>query len=393
MTSAPTTASGVSAASRARASTAPPPRTSARWQRLHHHEFWPTWLLYGLIGPRLAWEMLRRGSATLPSLCNPGIENGGGICGESKFAIQSRLRDPLGRVLPCALIPAGDIEARVRALRDGAAAIGVGYPFILKPDRGERGHGVKLVATEDQARAYLHAMRRDAVVQQYHPGPEECGIAWIRGYRPPGRDPRPDLAGRIYALTRKTFPVITGDGVSSLRELIERHPRFSLQASVFLTRFGAAAERTPARGELVRLAQSGNHCQGTRFSDGADLITPALEEAIDRIARDFPSLDSSPDGLDIGRFDLRYTNDDDLRAGRGFAIVELNGLTGEPTNIYDPQRGLGWALDTLFGQWREAYRLGAERRARGHGPTLGIRRTLALRREHVASLDGPTVAD
>ncbi len=39
-------------------------------------------------------------------------------------------------------------------------------------------------------------------------------------------------------------------------------------------------------------------------------------------------------GLDFGRFDLRYASDEDLKAGRGFKIIELNGTMSESTNLY-----------------------------------------------------------
>src|SRR5690606_11014657 len=76
-------------------------------------------------------------------------------------------------------------------------------------------------------------------------------------------------------------------------------------------------------------------------------------------------------GFDLGRFDVRYANDDDLRRGRGFAIIELNGSTSESTNMYDPGRSVLWAWGVLLKQWEAVYRLGAARRARGAAP-MGV---------------------
>jgi hypothetical protein len=187
-------------------------------------------------------------------------------------------------------------------------------------------------------------------------------------------------------VTRKEFPVIVGDGRRTLEQLIHAHPRFHRQAGVFLERFAAERGRVLAPGESLRLALSGNHCQGTLFSDGADLITPDLELAIDRLARGFKG------GLDIGRFDIRYESDEALRRGDGFAVVELNGTMGESTNIYDPERSIFWAYSVLGAQWKLLYELGAARRREGARPLSVLEIWRELRR-HLRERSGPAVAD
>lgn len=44
--------------------------------------------------------------------------------------------------------------------------------------------------------------------------------------------------------------------------------------------------------------------------------------------------------------------------GEGFAIVELNGVLSESTNIYDPQGSLLTAYRTLARQWALAFSIG-----------------------------------
>ena len=152
-------------------------------------------------------------------------------------------------------------------------------------------------------------------------GPFEAGLFYIRF---------PDEArGRLFSITDKRFPVVTGDGRSTLDQLIVAHPRYRLQAAVFRQRHAAALERMPAAGARVALARAGNDCQGTEFLDGTWLKTPALEAAVDAIAQQI-------DGVHFGRFDVRYHNRDAFLAGEDFAIVELNGVTSEATHIYDP---------------------------------------------------------
>ena len=103
-----------------------------------------------------------------------------------------------------------------------------------------------------------------------------------------------------------------------------------------------------------------------------------IREAIDAVARHFQ-------GFFIGRFDLRYSDVEAFRAGRGFAVVELNGVTGESTNLYDPSWSLWAAYRTLFRQWALLYAIGAANRRRGARPTGA----LALLRLVWAAYRGP----
>jgi hypothetical protein len=221
----------------------------------------------------------------------------------------------------------------------------------------------------------------NVLVQRFHPGPEECGVLWARSdSRGNGR------LGHIYSITRKEFPHVEGDGHRTLAELIWRHPRYHRQAPVFLERFADQHDMVLGAGERLRLCQSGNHCQGTLFRDGADLITPALEARIDQIVRTFAG------ELDIGRFDLRYESDVLLRRGEGFGIVEFNGTAGESTNIYDPDRSVLWTYRVLYGQWKLLYELGAQRRRAGVQP-LRVWELLRQIRGHFADRRGSPIAD
>jgi hypothetical protein len=118
----------------------------------------------------------------------------------------------------------------------------------------------------------------------------------------------------------------------------------------------------PGAGEKVGLVELGTHCRGAVFLDGGWIKTDALEAAIDRICRDF-------DGFYFGRFDIRAPNVEDFRQGRNFRVIELNGVTSEATNIYDPKNSLLDAYKILFAQWRIAFAIGAQNRARGFRPT------------------------
>lgn len=323
-------------------------RLLAASARLWRWEFWPSWLFYLPLVPWLILLALRHRSLTVWTAANPGIPHGG-VVGESKHAILQQL--PTSSTIPSALIESGALPNRVAEVRTLVAEGGWAFPLVLKPDAGQRGAGVQLVHDLVAVDKYLQAQQGPVLVQPYHPGPCEAGVFY---FRLPG-----EPTGHILAITDKVFPIIEGDGTHTLEELIWRHPRYRMQAATFLARHDTDRERVLAEGETLRLALAGNHCQGTLFRDGSHLFTPELEHRIDAMARQVA-------GFHIGRFDIRYREVNCFMAGKDLAVVELNGVTSEATNIYDPCGSILKAYSTLFRQWDLLFRIGAANRAAGH---------------------------
>ena len=321
--------------------------TLERWRRW---EFWPSWL-FNL--PVVVWVLVlavRYRSLALFTLANPGIPDGGFV-GESKSAILAHL--PTEWVMPWSVLAPGTVETRLGSLRQMMAERRWAFPLVFKPDVGQRGAAVRWISNEETARVYLMTVEGAVVVQVPHEGPFEAGVFYVR-------DPT-ERYGRIVSITDKRFPVVTGDGGSTLAELVALHERFRVQARVFHARLADRWHQVPAAGERVALGRAGNHCQGTEFLDGQWLATPALERRVDSIAKHFP-------GFFFGRFDVRYHSREGFMAGQEFAIIELNGVTSEATHIYDPSASLltGWA--TLMRHWSLAFAIGAKNRARGLRP-------------------------
>jgi hypothetical protein len=344
------------------------------WGRWRRWEFWPSWLFYLPVAGWVALLALRyRGFGTIAA-ANPGIRDGG-IAGESKFEILSRL--PAAWTLPTLRIGQASADAREREAADALSRMGWPLPVVLKPDVGQRGMGVRLARSRDDVARYIRATSEAVLMQPYHPGPGEAGILY---HRVPGA-----RQGRILAITHKCFPEVIGDGTSTLRQLIARHPRFRLQANLFLRRHRDAAALVLAAGERFQLTIAGNHAQGTIFRDGAHLWTPALEARIDAIAQSYP-------GFFIGRFDVKYRDVEAFRAGADLAIVELNGATGEPTNVYAPEGSLVAAYRGLFRQWTLVFRTGDANRRAGV-PATGVRRLAALVGAHLAPRTAWDISD
>jgi hypothetical protein len=328
-------------------------RVGLRVARLSKWEFWPAWIFYPPVALYCVWQGIKHHSFSLPAVANLNQKNGG-IVGESKIGILSELMTTSPELTAEAFLVEADSAAiRLARISELCLRHEIGMPFVLKPDIAQRGAGFKKIQSMEEVREYLSRVSAPLILQRYVAAPYEAGIFY---YRFPD-----ELKGHILGITRKVFPCVTGDGIRTIRELIEADSRAQLIAHTYLKRFGAEAERVIARGEQFRLVEAGNHCQGCEFRDGSELFTRELLDAFDSISQNLR-------GFFVGRFDVRYWSDDDLRQGRNFQIIELNGAASEPTHVYDSRNSLWSAYRTLFHQWRIVYTIGAANRRLGFRP-------------------------
>ncbi|HEV8396343.1 MAG TPA: alpha/beta fold hydrolase [Vicinamibacterales bacterium] len=313
------------------------------WRRLTRWEYWPLWAVYPPVALWIAWLSIKHRGITLFTAANPAIPSSG-VVGESKFAILRGLGAPAAWIARSGFIPAAlPLRARLQTAEAFMATHGLSLPIVLKPDQGERGAGVKVARRVGELEAYLQRATGDVVIQEYVPG-VEFGVFYVR---------RPSEArGVILSITEKHLPAVIGDGRRTLEQLILDHPRAVCMARFHLAQQHDRLASVPAAGAVMSLGDCGSHCRGAEFLDGRRYSTPALEDAVEAVARRF-------DGFYFGRFDLRSPSPDAFARGE-FTVIELNGVTSEATHIYDPAVSLLDAYRALFGQWSLAFEIGAE---------------------------------
>jgi membrane protein DedA with SNARE-associated domain len=326
---------------------------SISFDRIVRWEFWPAWLFYSPVAAICLWLGFRYKGFSLPTVANLNQQKGG-IVGESKIGILQTLMETSPEYTSDGyLVSEGSAEYRIEAIGEICLRHEIHFPFVLKPDTAQRGAGFRKIESFDEIENYFAQVSSQLILQRYVEGPNEAGIFYYRFPK--------EQRGHIFGITRKQFPVVMGDGLRSLRELIESDARARLIAGTYLERFASAADRILPRGESMRLVEAGNHCQGCIFKEGEDLYSEELRTAFDEISQKLP-------GFYIGRYDIRYGSDDELRAGKGFQIIELNGAASEATNIYDEGNSLWSAYNTLYRQWKLVFQIGAANRSRGHRP-------------------------
>lgn len=212
--------------------------------------------------------------------------------------------------------------------------LGLQYPLIAKPDIGLRGSGVKKINSDDELKAYHQKADFDFLVQDLIPYEKEVGIFYVR--YPNKKE------GRITGIVSKEFLIITGDGSSTIEQLIRKNPRYELQYESLLREYGTKLlEILPDR-EKLNLVPYGNHARGAKFIDCSHWISPKLTQTINEICLQIP-------GFYYGRLDVMYRSWEELERGESFSIVEINGASSEPTHIYDPAH-------SLFFAWKELSR-------------------------------------
>ncbi|GAB4231376.1 MAG: hypothetical protein Kow00109_03500 [Acidobacteriota bacterium] len=319
-------------------------------------ETWPPALFYAPVALYAVWLALRYGGAGCLTAVNPGIYLSGWV-GESKSRIlelvppeEAHRVATWTRVSPREWSGLALVELERRLSR-----VGLGFPVVAKPDVGQRGDGVVLCRDVTALSRYLQAFPDgpDVLLQEFVPGPHEAGILY---YRLPGED-----VGRIFSLTYKEFPIVRGDGVHTVRELIARDERAGRFLESYAANLGERLDTVPAEGEEVPLVFSGNHCRGAVFRDATGRVTPELEREVERLMKKLP-------GVYFARLDVRFSSWDEFLGQGSFRILEINGAAAEATHIWDARNALRDVYATLFRQFRILYEIGSRNLARGIRP-------------------------
>ncbi len=324
----------------------------SRWRRLTHWEFWPSYVFYPPVIAYIVYLGVRYRHPLLFTAANPAIPLSG-LIGESKTAILDGLKARSDLIARYDRIPANlEAHQKEHAVISFMDRHGMTFPCVIKPDAGQRGLGVAVIRNQRQLADYFSESRPDSIVQEYVPG-FEFGVFY---YRMPGQ-PR----GHIYSITEKRFPIVVGDGKNDLEHLILKDPRAVCMAPFYIRMHDERRYWVPAEDESVQLVELGTHARGAVFHDGRWVKTQEIERAIDELSQGY-------DGFFFGRYDVRTPSIDEFRAGRGFKVIELNGVTAESTNMYNPGNGLFDAYPILFKQWHIAFKIGDRNRRLGVKP-------------------------
>lgn len=335
-----------------------------KWKRIINWEFWSPFIPYTFVMIYVFGLWIKHRSATVFTLANPAIPEGGFIK-ESKKEILDGIKAK-DSVANYALIQKEeDTDQKIEKIESFMDEFDLSLPIVLKPDVGERGRGVFIPKTKEELEHLITELDSDYIVQEFIGG-EEYGVFY---YCYPNEE-----HGHIFSITQKIYLKLYGDGVHTLEELILKDPRAVCLAELHFDKHIDDLYEIPEEGEEIRLVEHGTHARGAIFYDGNELITPELIKEIDRISKSF-------DGFYFGRYDIKVPSKEAFIKGENLTVIEVNGVTSESTNIYDPKHSFFFGIKKLMRQWKLVYEIGSRVKARNpdlKSPT--VRHLLSLLR-------------
>ncbi len=305
------------------------------FQKIVNWELWNFYVLYLPISPVWLWYCLRSRSFWYFSSSNPTITFGG-FEGEGKKEMYDQL--PM-ELVPRTIYIMHDLpyENVERIVHEA----GFSFPFIVKPDVGMKGILFRKIDNADQLRKYHEKVPVEYIVQDLVDLPVEVSVFY---YRHPA-----EQKGIVSGFIHKELLQVKGDGQSTLRQLVEQHPRAKFRLEEMEHRHGHLFDRVIPEGEIFYLSYAGNHNRGAQFTNLHNEINEVMHQVFDELSHNTRFY--------YGRYDIKTTSIDDLKQGKNFLILEFNGCGAEPNHIYDCGMSLWKAYGVILEHWKALYRI------------------------------------
>ena len=238
------------------------------------------------------------------------------------------------------------VRSADRAVR---AAERLGYPVVTKPYDGNHGRGISIgLKNAEEVRAGFAAAAEHSnsvIVETYLQGEDHRLLV---------------VAGELIAATRRTPGRVVGDGVHTVRELVDivnQDPRrgvghekvmtrleLDAQAETMLARQGLTADSRIPADQVVALRSTANLSTGGTATDVTDIIHP---DNRDMAVRAVTAI-----GLDVGGVDFLCPDIAESYKTVGGGICEVNAAPGFRMHVAPsegtPRDAAGPVIDMLF---------------------------------------------
>jgi hypothetical protein len=310
--------------------------SSKSLQKIFNWELWNFYVLYAPVSVVWFWYCLRSWSVWFFSSSNPTITFGG-FEGEGKKEMYDQLPPHL---VPRTIYIMHDLTYQevIQKVRDA----GFNYPFIVKPDVGMKGMLFRKIESEEQLVRYHERIPVEYIVQDLVELPVEVSVFY---YRYPDQQ-----KGTVSGFIHKELLQVKGNGESTLKELIQQHPRAKFRMDEMEHRHGHRFNRVIPQDEIFYLSYAGNHNRGAHFTNLHKEIDEDLQKVFDKLSH-------YTDKFFYGRYDIKTTSIEDLKKGKNFLILEFNGCGAEPNHIYDCGMSIWKAYGVILTHWKALYRI------------------------------------
>jgi hypothetical protein len=336
-----------------------------RISKIFYWEFWPVWLSGSPLVLFLFYFGIKARKLFFLTNVNPAFENSA-LLYASKFKILQQLN-------PSAVPKSVFFKHQKTSLEELSALLEshqLQFPIIVKPDKGERGLLVEKICNLTQLHKYLSSNKIDFIIQEFVNLPNEIGIFFNKM---PGSENI-----NISSVCLKEFLNLKGDGISTIRELLENDFHGKHQIDRFEECLNGELNEVLKFDQIKLLEPIGNHSRGTKFMDGSHLIDQKVIDLVKFILQD-------KEGINYGRFDIKYNTISDLKDLKNFKVIELNGVASEPTHVYDRSINIIKKYKIWFDHWNTMYQISQLQSLKGYSP-LSARTVLKILKNYFGYL-------
>ena len=300
------------------------------WESWHHHtKYFP-------LSPAWLWYCLRSGSLWFFTPSNPTLTFGG-FEGESKKEMYDQL--PPGSYPKTIYISYKLPFEEVNRLRiEGAFE----FPFAVKPDIGMMGFLFRQINNLDEFKKYHEKIPTDYVVQHLIKYPIEVSVFY---YRFPNQG-----KGTITGFLKKELLEVTGDGRSTLWELIQAYERVRFRLEEM------KAKHEPRLNDIIPEGATYILSYALNLSRGGKMVSLEHEKD-EKLAKVFDDLSQYSKHFYYGRYDIKCASIEDLKEGKNYSILEFNGSGAEPHHIYGNGYSLLQAYKIVLHHWDVLYKI------------------------------------
>ena len=306
--------------------------------KLTHWESWHFHIKYIPIFPVWLWNSIRSGSAWFFTASNPTLTFGG-MDGEGKEEMYNQL--PPGSYPKTIYVSPGDAMDKVE---NEIRRNNITYPFAAKPDIGMSGFMFRKIKTPEDLRKYHEFIRVKYLIQEFSDYPAEVCVFY---YRHPASQ-----KGTISGMAKKDPAAITGNGRSTIAELLEAFDDPRVNKEKMRTRHSKNLKTVLAAGEEFRLSDATNRSQG-----GKMMGIPVIPDQT--FLKVFDNLSLHSGKLFYGRYDIKCASVKDLLEGGNFTILEFNGSGAGIQHIYGNSTSLFTAWKVILHHWSMLYKISA----------------------------------
>jgi hypothetical protein len=300
-------------------------------------ECWDYRVKYIPLYPAWLWYCLRSGSFWFFTASNPTITFGG-FEGEGKKEMYDQL--------PTSSYPKSIYISPTLSFDNANADVVKNkftYPFAVKPDVGMMGFLFRKIDNVEDFKRYHAIMPADYIVQELVTFPMDVSVFY---YRYPNEN-----KGHITGFVKKELLEVVGDGKTNLGELISQlQLRAGFNTAEWLKKHAQNLNEVIPLNEKFRLSWTAN------LSRGSKLVNIEYEKD-ERLLKVFDELSHYAKHFYYGRYDIKCTSIEDLKAGKNFSILEYNGSGAEPHHAYGNGNTLLQAHSIFLHHWKVLYKI------------------------------------